>query len=255
MGFDEWMLSQAAASPQSLYWRLYTWKTGTITFGFNQRQETAYDHGKLGETPVIRRITGGRAVFHDTSELTYSVAFNSTSPICPELGISPAKSSEFVAQVLAEFLHRLGVSAQWVKKSSPDNAKADFFHKAACFASHAKYELTANGRKIVASARRDWNGGVLQHGSIKLHGLKCHPALFEVVADDHVSTKSIDVPELTAFVAELSCAIESRLQMRIPSIEPTIEQQAEIALFAERVRRNARDKRELFAQIASTKSP
>ena len=42
----------------------------------NQRDETALDFTKLNGINPIRRITGGRAIYHDPSELTYSIAFD-----------------------------------------------------------------------------------------------------------------------------------------------------------------------------------
>lgn len=249
MGFDEWMLAQVVAKPESLFWRLYTWQEGTITFGFNQRRETAFDESKRENTPAIRRITGGRAVYHDTTELTYAVAFNSAAPLSPKLGGSPASSSEFIAVILSAFLRELGIETQWVQASSPDNARSSFFHKAACFASHARHELTSDGKKIVASARRDWSGGVLQHGSIKLFGLRAHPALHDQPPISLAPSKSIEISELNCYAEALQRVLTPLFQIAHPPFAATPEEEAEIALFVERVRRHAIDRRDLFAQI------
>lgn len=254
MGFDEWMLHYVSANPQSLIWRLYSWEVGTITFGFNQRQDTAYDERKLGGTPAIRRITGGRAVFHDISELTYAVAFNYAAPVCPELSESPAQSSEFIAEILSAFLQQIGIDTQWEKASSPENSRSNFFHKAACFASHARHELTSGGTKIVASARRDWNGGVLQHGSIKLAGLQLHPALHHQPQVLHVPSKSIELSELNSYAEVLSGVLGERLGITPAHDAVMPREEAEIALCVGYVRAHAFDKRDLFAQFEAVGS-
>jgi len=178
MGFDEWMMGSALAVPGLLIVRLYTWAgAGAITFGRNQRQQTALNWDEVGDTPVIRRITGGRAVYHDPGELTYSIAVNPTTPERQHLGGSIAKSSTLFSKALHDFARQQGVPTDVVTRSTPADATPAIFHKAPCFASAARHELIATDRKIVASAQRQVDGVILQHGSIKLHGLASHPAL------------------------------------------------------------------------------
>jgi len=74
--FDEMMLDFVLGRPDVILLRLYTWMPGTITIGLNQEMERALDVSRLGNTPLIRRVTGGRAVYHDPTELTYAVAVN-----------------------------------------------------------------------------------------------------------------------------------------------------------------------------------
>lgn len=177
MAFDEWLLGQAAGAPDTLFLRLYTWRVATITFGYNQRQETALDFSRLGDTPVIRRITGGRALLHDPSELTYALSMNVQGPLALRFGSSLSQTSTVIAEALREFLHRAGLAAEYVRRSAPQNSRPDFFHKAPCFASAARYELAEQGRKIIASAQRREADLLLQHGAIKLRGVALHPAL------------------------------------------------------------------------------
>jgi len=177
MGFDEWLLGRAVGNPGAVYLRLYTWSVGTITFGCNQRRETALDWSSLGDTPVIRRITGGRALYHDLSEYTYAIAVNTAQSVSPNLAGSVTSSSKAMAGALVAFLERLNVKASYVRQSSPQDTHPEFFHKAPCFASAARHELMLDGRKIVASAQKRVSGALLQHGSIKLLGVASHAAL------------------------------------------------------------------------------
>jgi len=177
MAFDEWMLSRVHAEPGSVYLRFYSWLPGAITFGYNQRQETALDFMQAGDTPIIRRITGGRAIYHDPSEFTYAVALNPLNLENQRLIGTLSETSGALAAILVHFLTGLGIQAAFVQRSSRDNARPDFFHKAPCFASKAKYELMMGENKIIASAQKRLNGSLLQHGSIKINGVVPHPAL------------------------------------------------------------------------------
>lgn len=247
MGFDEWMLARASVSPQSLYCRIYSWKPGAITFGVNQRQDTALDFTKIGQTTVIRRITGGRAIFHDESELTYSIAFNSKLPVSPLLAGTSAQSSQVIAELLAKLLGGAGIRADWVRRSANENARPDFFHKAACFASHAKYELSTGGAKIVASARRELQSAVLQHGSIKLRGYVPHPALYHQPIDSG-TTESLDLSTLNAMADRLEQTVLDHLDVSLKRIPESNTPESELIDAVSRVRTNPLGKREIVAQ-------
>ncbi|MDD3732440.1 MAG: hypothetical protein PHU88_08720 [candidate division Zixibacteria bacterium] len=177
MAFDEWLLSRAVKEPGTVFLRLYRWQLGAITFGFNQHRETAIDFSRLDGTPVIRRITGGRAIYHDPSEYTYALALNSDGLENTCLNGSLSATSRAIAGALVHFLCSLGIVTDYVRKSSRENARPDFFHKAPCFASRARYELVSENNKIVASAQKRFGTSLLQHGSIKLFGVITHPAL------------------------------------------------------------------------------
>ncbi len=177
MAFDEWMLRQALQTPGAVYLRLYSWMPGAVTFGYNQRFERAVDASKLDGTPVIRRVTGGRAIYHDPSEITYAIAAHVDSTKTQALSGSTSEVSARIAEALAIFLSRLQIVAEYVRQSSSQNSRPEFFHAAPCFASLARYELVAGERKIVASAQKRLGNAFLQHGSIKLNGVVSHAAL------------------------------------------------------------------------------
>jgi len=174
MAVDDWMLGRALAETPTAMLRLYTWSPSAITFGHNQNSETAVDQLKLGETPLVRRITGGRALLHDASELTYSIAF---SPVGGRAAPSPSSVYDLLASAFVDFLRAIGLPAEYCRISGAHNSRPGFFHKAPCFASHARYEVVSRGRKVVASAARRHGNALLQHGAIKIAGLAAHPAL------------------------------------------------------------------------------
>src|SRR3989338_6447730 len=54
--------------------RFYKWKGSAVSIGINQNQnEINLDLCKKLGVDVVRRMTGGAAVFHDKNDLTYSV--------------------------------------------------------------------------------------------------------------------------------------------------------------------------------------
>ena len=76
MAADDYLLKLAEKGESSPIIRIYGWDVPSITIGYHQKLERAVDLSKLADTPVVRRITGGRALYHDNEELTYAVSGN-----------------------------------------------------------------------------------------------------------------------------------------------------------------------------------
>jgi lipoate-protein ligase A len=181
MAFDEWMLATALEHPGAVLVRVYTWEVGSITIGVNQTPERAIRLPQLGETPVVRRVTGGRALYHDQSELTYAVGAH---PCHGEpVGWDGPKSEiyAFLARTIGNFLAVIGIDAQLVRRDRSGARPDGRDSVPPCFSSSARYELLSQDVKVVASAQRQVGRAFLQHGSIKLSGIAAHPALPGVV--------------------------------------------------------------------------
>ncbi len=191
MAFDEWMFQKVINGQSLICVRLYTWSVGTITFGFNQQQEKAYINDKVVNTPVIRRVTGGRGLYHDESELTYSIAVSADLIKNKVISNSISDASAEIAVILIDFLNQLSIVSDYVRNSSKQEQEKDFFHKAPCFASFSKNEIISQEEKIIASAQRRVSGALLQHGSIKINGVKEHDAL-QVKASKNVEHNKIN---------------------------------------------------------------
>jgi lipoate-protein ligase A len=216
MAFDEWMLRRVLIDPSAILLRLYSWKPGAITVGFNQQVQRALVTEQLGHTPVIRRVTGGRAIYHDESELTYSIAFCLGGGGVPWSGDAADAYMAF-AEMLTEFLGRCGRVTEIVRQSSRENARPEFFHTAPCFASRARYELMAGHRKLLASAQRRIEDGVLQHGSIKVNGLVNHPAMPQIDGGSTDTKKAVTPEDFEEFSSQFISACAGRLQLRVKS--------------------------------------
>jgi lipoyl(octanoyl) transferase len=170
--------------------RLYGWHAPAVTIGRLQRSG-----GPLpwpGTWPIIRRWTGGRAVYHQ-DELTLSLSLPAGHPWIART--VPATYHNVAAPLLAA-LAALGLRVD--DGPTPDMA-ADRF---ACFASPTPLEAGVGGRKVMALAQRIAPAGLLAQASLPLGP----PAAFGAAARATVGLRSL-LPGLT-FEA-LAEAVES----------------------------------------------
>ncbi len=159
MALDEAILESVRKknSPPTL--RLYGWDRPSISIGYFQKIteiDAAYcqKHGY----PVVRRLTGGRAVLHD-AELTYSVSSPHDSyPFNGNL----LDNYRTISSALLRGLKRLGIEGEmsFTKKRSEGHRNP------ACFRAASFGEVTVNAKKIIGSAQKRYTDGFLQHGSI-----------------------------------------------------------------------------------------
>ncbi|MBL7056024.1 lipoate--protein ligase family protein [Candidatus Woesearchaeota archaeon] len=156
--FTNMAVDEALLSSKVPVLRLYQWNP-SVSLGYNQdvKKEIDLDYCKKNNVDVVRRITGGKAVFHD-KELTYSFIVPENTGI---LSKDLIESYKQISEALVLALGKIGINAE-IKKA---NKK---INNAVCFNSSNWYELEVNGKKIVGSAQRRINGKVLQHGSILL---------------------------------------------------------------------------------------
>ncbi len=247
MGADEALLQQAMATHEIVYLRLYTWSPGGITFGYHQNAEKVVDYSLLGDTPLIRRITGGRALYHDPSELTYAIAYNREGIGSHALAESVSNSSRLIGQALSLFVSQIGRKSSLVKKSiGADSVKSSFFHTNPCFASSARYELLSEGIKIAASAQKRVGEAVLQHGSIKIFGLAKHPALD--LSDSVDGLQPIALEGFKEYVGLLARAFEEVLGLECVDCDRTEVENQLLEGSIEQVKKNSLGQRQMIKQ-------
>lgn len=168
MAVDQLLFDSAReGSPPAL--RLYRWAPACLSLGRNQPALGRYDEGgRVPGTDVVRRPTGGLAVFHD-QELTYSV-------VC-RVGVlgSPRVTYRRLHEALAAGLAALGARTA-ISAAAPERAPAPGDPRGVCFHSAAAGEILAGARKLVGSAQRCEARTILQHGSILLDGSQVRAA-------------------------------------------------------------------------------
>jgi lipoyl(octanoyl) transferase len=147
------------AEQQGEHWlRLYRWNPHCLSFGRHEPATRRYNRARIEclKLEVVRRPTGGRAVWH-SRELTYAVAAPSR-----DFGSLQAAYVE-IHTMLRDGLEQLGIVAELAPRS-----RAGSLDSGACFGLAAGGEVLVQGRKVVGSAQLRRGNAFLQHGSILL---------------------------------------------------------------------------------------
>jgi len=150
MAIDEAILNSVVeeAAPNTV--RFYRWKPSAVSIGFSQQveKEVEVETCKTLGVNVVRRPTGGGAVYHDSKgELTYSII--ARSDIIPSDVIS---SYRYLCCGILMTCRNLGLNAQL---SFDDKGRQ-------C------PNVTVNGKKISGSAQTHRKNALLQHGTLLL---------------------------------------------------------------------------------------
>ena len=140
--------------------RFYRWSPPCLSLGRNQAARDRYDADAAQELGVdlVRRPTGGRAVYHHR-ELTYAVA----APAETWGGLRSAYRR--INRALLRGLTRLGAGVEEAGREG----RAPGPSSGACFRDPLPGEIVTGGRKLVGSAQWRDRGALLQHGSLLLH--------------------------------------------------------------------------------------
>ena len=174
--------------------RIYGWDAPTISIGYLQN---AAPFSGLG-LPVVRRVTGGRAVVH-SREVTYSVTGLMDSSLFSG-GIMAAYS--VISRCIIAALKDAGIEADYSRGTSVGDRSE------ACFNSPSRYEVLINGRKLVGSAQRRLKRAFIQHGSILMD---IDEELNQRVFGRGVSSRMAGVSEFSAATrAELTGSLADR---------------------------------------------
>ncbi len=190
MALDE-AISNAVKLKQSLPTiRFYKWLPSAVSIGYFQSLKDEVDAElcrKMG-VDVVRRRTGGGAVYHDSNgEITYSVI--APEPMFPK-GIT--ESYHVICGWIVDALKRVGITAEF----KPIN------------------DIITSGRKISGNAQTRRNGILLQHGTI-LYKLDV-ATMFSLlkVPKEKISDKFIeDIKQRVTSVCDINPAI-SEQQLR-----------------------------------------
>ncbi len=162
--------------------RFYTWDPPCISIGYFQKlDETLMSFAH--QRDIVRRITGGRAVFHG-NDLSYSVVSRTDNKLFPD---NIKGTYTCIAKALIAGLRNLGINPDPIEEN-PDFPKK--YHKThLCFNTTLGHEITVNGKKLIGSAQRRWRDVFLQHGSILIDGLESENGDSSISLRDCISDK------------------------------------------------------------------
>jgi lipoate-protein ligase A len=169
--------------------RLYSWQSPAITIGYNQIPERALDWSLLEkDLPVIRRVTGGRAIYHESIETTFS--FSTPIDLLPKELRSLSATNGLIAKTVSNILTEMGILAEWAHKSD-HNFSQNREKTEACFNSVSKYEIIHQGQKIVGGAQRRKGNSFIHQGSIKINGIQENRAIGQTAVPNYPDTREI----------------------------------------------------------------
>jgi lipoate-protein ligase A len=144
MALDEALLEEVARGNSLPVLRLYGWEPSAVSVGYFQglEEEVNLEACKRRGVDVVRRISGGGAVFHQ-AELTYSIIMPVAHPLS---GAAIDGSYERLSGGIIQALALLGVSSRF----APVN------------------DILAGDRKISGNAQTRRMDCLLQHGTVLL---------------------------------------------------------------------------------------
>jgi lipoate-protein ligase A len=159
MAIDESVLVHhlKGESPPTL--RVFRWSQPSISLGRfqNVEREIVSELCQQRGIALVRRPTGGRAVYH-RDEFTYSIVISKRYGV--PSGVIAAYA--YLAQGLLAALAILGVQAEL------SDERISKHPSAACFGSSTQADLTSGGFKLIGSAQVWKEDALLQQGSLPL---------------------------------------------------------------------------------------
>lgn len=159
MAIDEAVLLHHLRGEAPPTLRVFRWSQPSISLGRFQsiEREILSDCCEQQGVALVRRPTGGRAVYH-RDEFTYSIVIGKRYGVPSGIVASYA----YLAQGLMAALELLGVHAELSDERVSKNPSA------ACFASSTQADLTSGGYKLIGSAQVWKDDALLQQGSLPL---------------------------------------------------------------------------------------
>ena len=167
MAVDEAILEAVAEGKQLATLRLYGWLPSAVTIGYFQSLHEEVDvFASLQQSvDVIRRITGGGAVYHD-KEITYSFSIRQDNGLISKDILS---SYSQISQGVIEGLKEFSIDAKFV----PLN------------------DIVIHDRKVSGNAQTRKQNTILQHGTVLLDVDVRKMFSFLQVSDEKIRDKLI----------------------------------------------------------------
>ncbi len=192
MAIDDAML--AAGDTPVL--RLYGWQPAGLSLGYFQPIAPFLD--VPGDHQIVRRCTGGGAIYH-AEELTFALVLDAS-----DLPVPTLESYRLVHQAIARALASIGVEVAMVEAGTHHPNPTQPW----CFAVPGYPDLVSRQRKILGSAQRRVarpTPRILHHGSLVLRAPPATPFCGAVA--DWVEPDLVIADLRMAIVTELAAAL------------------------------------------------
>jgi lipoate-protein ligase A len=187
MAVDEYLFQTLSDKEPQTILRFYGWKKPTVSIGYSQPIDQTVNMSFCHERniDIVRRMTGGKLVFHD-DEVTYSVCSSDITSFTSTLDGSYRK----ISKALICGLKKMGLDPQ-LACSAPENYARNHL---LCFSHPAQNEIEITGKKIVGSAQKRTGILFIQHGSIPLES---HEEVLREVFFSHSQSMKINIISLS----------------------------------------------------------
>jgi lipoate-protein ligase A len=172
MAIDEALLDSVAFDPSMAVVRTYEWSIPTLSLGYFQRTVDFESDSRWSTVPIVRRPTGGGALWHDI-EVTYAVVIPGHHPFArPSRALYRA-----IHDSIAHQIRLLGIPASLRGTPEIDEELESRPRPFLCFNDRDEEDVVFRNAKLVGSAQRRRSGAILQHGSLLLGRSKTTPEL------------------------------------------------------------------------------
>jgi lipoate-protein ligase A len=169
MAFDQAMLEAVDADPSTALLRTYEWTRPTLSLGYFQKLSEVRDDPRWQGADVVRRPTGGGAIWHH-HDVTYAIVLPSSHPAYA----APRELYGRVHEAIAQGLRSLGLAA---RRRGPVAREFSGNRPFLCFTDRDPEDIVIQDTKIVGSSQRRRPRAVLQHGSVLLARSSTTPEL------------------------------------------------------------------------------
>ncbi len=175
MEFDEKLLEKCENEDIDIALRFYGWDKPSVTLGRNQKiLGINEEYCKENDIPIVRRVTGGRALLHD-DELTYCIVCNKK---LLKNGMNIIDDYKEISSVIIETLKQFGIDTTYGEKTK-SNIGAGY-----CMNLSTVCDIMYKNKKFIGSAQFRKHSHILQHGAI--------PYSFHSLLLDGIFNKKVD---------------------------------------------------------------
>jgi len=210
--------------------RFYQWSRPSVSIGYFQKiADIDMDYCKERGYPVVRRLTGGRALLHN-HELTYSISAPYGTPFKKDL----FENYLIISRVLIEGLRKCGIDAS----IHENKEKNEYLKSPSCLSISTFGEIRCGDKKIIGSAQKRFSDGFMQHGSIIIsYDPQEVSRIFKTGDEEHNNVPFSLCEDLTIgdLIISIKEAFQEMLDIRLIRDEPSsIERKTAERLVKER---------------------
>ncbi|MCF7917188.1 MAG: lipoate--protein ligase family protein [Candidatus Omnitrophica bacterium] len=163
MAFDKELSEAYLPAESKPVFRVYQWSRPAISLGRFQDAKKVLNlkNCRKDNISIVKRITGGGAIYHNRTELTYSLVCAAQFFKAGSVKDSYQKITDFILKAYKS----LGFFAQYAKDCQKSKKRLGAVSEF-CFSGWQDYDILIGGKKIGGNAQKRKRGVIFQHGSI-----------------------------------------------------------------------------------------